>query len=169
MNIAAVIESQYLAALAMLEMVVQRCPGDLWLDTQFRNPTWQISYHALFYTHLYVQPTEADFRLWEHARGEAHELGPIFWDGNRVPVLAEPYTQAEMLDYLDFVRAEVGRLVPSTDFASPESGFDWKPLNKLELQLHTIRHVQQHTGELCERLFFHGGVEVDWLSHRPGT
>jgi hypothetical protein len=28
----------------------------------------QIAYHALFYTHLYLQPAEADFVPWEHHR-----------------------------------------------------------------------------------------------------
>jgi hypothetical protein len=43
------------------------------------------------------------------------------------------------------------------------SGFDWLPFNKLELQLDHIRHIQQHTGELCERLGAHGDVEVGWV------
>ena len=44
-----------------------------------------------------------------------------------------------------------------------ESGFDWLPFNKLELQFYNIRHIQQHTGELCERLGTVGDIEVDWV------
>ena len=32
------------------------------------------------------------------------------------------------------------------------SGFEWLPFGKLELQIYSIRHLQQHTGELMERL-----------------
>jgi hypothetical protein len=44
-----------------------------------------------------------------------------------------------------------------------ESGFYWLPFDKLELQFYNIRHVQQHTGELCERLGAQGEIEVDWV------
>jgi hypothetical protein len=44
-----------------------------------------------------------------------------------------------------------------------ESGFYWLPMNKLELQIYNIRHLQQHTGELMERLGSRAGVEVDWV------
>ena len=43
-----------------------------------------------------------------------------------------------------------------------ESGFDWLAFNKLELQFYNIRHLQQHVGELCERLGM-GKVDVDWV------
>jgi hypothetical protein len=43
------------------------------------------------------------------------------------------------------------------------SGFDWLPFGKLELQFYTIRHIQQHTGELMERLGSRAGVEVNWV------
>jgi hypothetical protein len=31
------------------------------------------------------------------------------------------------------------------------------------LQLNNIRHIQQHAGELCERLGAHGEIEVGWV------
>ena len=44
-----------------------------------------------------------------------------------------------------------------------ESGFSWLPFGKLELQFYSIRHVQHHTGELCERLGTTGDIEVGWV------
>jgi hypothetical protein len=32
-----------------------------------------------------------------------------------------------------------------------------------EIELSIIRHVQQHTGELCERLGATGDIEVEWI------
>jgi hypothetical protein len=37
------------------------------------------------------------------------------------------------------------------------------------LQFYNIRHVQQHTGELCERLGAKGEVEVDWVGMQPAA
>ncbi|QRN82842.1 hypothetical protein JR338_10520 [Chloroflexota bacterium] len=58
--------------------------------------------------------------------------------------------------------AQVEVQVGALDHAA-ESGFHWLPFNKLELQFYNIRHVQQHTGELCERFGAHGEVEVGWV------
>jgi hypothetical protein len=38
----------------------------------------------------------------------------------------------------------------------------------LELQLYNIRHLQLHTGELCERLGT-TGVDVEWVGARPDS
>lgn len=167
MDATSILKSQYFAALMMLEATVQKCPASLWDDEQDRNPFWRVAYHVLFYTHLYLQPTEADFRLWEKARGEAQYFGPIFFEGNRMPIIAEPYTPAEILEYLNFCRGEVTRLVPSLDYSAP-SGFGWIPLNKLELQLYNIRHIQHHTGELYERLGARAQKhDLPWIGQRP--
>jgi hypothetical protein len=47
------------------------------------------------------------------------------------------------------------------------SGFYWIPMNKLELQFYNIRHLQHHTGELCERLGKTGAVEIGWIGTKP--
>ena len=48
-----------------------------------------------------------------------------------------------------------------------EAGFYWLPFDKLELQIYNIRHIHQHTGELCERLGAQGGIEVGWVGMGP--
>ena len=50
-----------------------------------------------------------------------------------------------------------------------KSGFDWLPINKLELQFYNIRHIQQHTGELCERLGVVEDIDVGWVGMKPST
>lgn len=67
-----------------------------------------------------------------------------------------------MLSYLADCLEQVEIQVDAMDLTA-ESGFDWLPFNKLELQFYNIRHVQQHTGELSERLGAHGEVEVGWV------
>ncbi len=42
------------------------------------------------------------------------------------------------------------------------------PFSKLELQFYTIRHIQQHTGEMMERLGTRAGAEIDWVGMKHG-
>jgi hypothetical protein len=41
------------------------------------------------------------------------------------------------------------------------------PFTKLELQFYTIRHIQQHTGELMERLGERAKLEFKWVGRKP--
>lgn len=155
MNIKEAITSQYLAALAMLRQVIVACPDALWNDPACRNRTWHIAYHALFYTHLYAQPSEHDFTPWSKHRRNLQRLED---EG----AAAFALSKADILAYLDLVQAEIVVRTAALDLDAP-SGFDWIPLRKFELQLYTIRHLQQHTGELCERLNTASGLDVDWV------
>lgn len=67
-----------------------------------------------------------------------------------------------MLEYLDICKHEVMERVPRLDLES-ESGFYWLNFNKLELQIYSIRHVQQHAGELMERLGAGADIEINWV------
>jgi DinB family protein len=162
MDIKGVIQSQYLAALAMLREAVARCPDALWAAPAATNPFWHVAYHALFYVHLYLQPAEGDFAPWPKHRDEHQFLGQLPWPPHRAPAIGEPYRREEVLEYLEFCRDEVKTRVAGLDMTA-ESGFAWLPFGKLELQLYSIRHVQQHAGELAERLSAHAGIEVAWV------
>jgi hypothetical protein len=142
-----VIQSQYLAALAMLRQVIANCPPAVWDAPADKFRFWSKSYHALFYTHLYLQNAEKDFVQWE----KHHDP-----DGNI------PFTKDEVLEYLVFVERQVMERVPGTNMEA-ESGFHWYPVNKLELQFINIRHIQQHTGELFECLGTRENIELDWV------
>ena len=76
---------------------------------------------------------------------------------------ARPYTPDEVLEYLAYCQEQVRGCLPHLDLEHPQSGFSWLPFNKLELQFYNIRHLQLHTGELCERLGTMAGVDVDWV------
>jgi hypothetical protein len=150
-----IIQSQYRASLAMLAQAIEKCPEPLWVDATYQNPFWHVAYHVLFYTHLYLQPTEGDFVPWAKHRDGITFLKPSAGD-------ALPYTRQELLEYLDLCLEQVEIQVNALDLDA-ESGFYWLPFNKLELQFYNIRHIMQHTGELCERLGAHGEIEVAWV------
>ena len=158
MSLHSVVRSQYLAALEMLKLSVERCPASLWNHPDDPTPFWRVAYHALFYTHLYLQATEADFRPWEKHREKAAHLG--------TPLAGEPYSLEDILVYLAICQQQVDARTAQLD---PEaaSGFYWLPFDKLELQFYTIRHIQQHAGELMERLGSRAGIEVDWVGRGP--
>lgn len=151
MDTKTVIQSQYLAALAMLKQVIVKCPAASWDAPGDQDKSWKKAYHALFYAHLYLQETEQHFRPWE----KHHD-----------PETGQPFTQAEVLEYLAFVEQQVRERVPALSLEA-ESGFDWLPFNKLELQFYNIRHIQQHAGELFERLGARDHIEFDWVGREP--
>ena len=158
MAVVEVIVSQYLASLQMLEETVAKCAAALWDDPNDKVKFWHVAYHALFYTHLYLQDTVSTFTPWPKHRKDYQYIG-------RVPSqVVEPYDKDTVLEYLAFCRQQVVERVPATNLDAA-SGFDWLPFNKFELQIYTIRHIQQHAGELMERLGSRAAVEIDWVGH----
>lgn len=150
-----VINSQYQASLAMLRQAVEKCPEELWSDLSYVNPFWHVVFHVLFYTHFYLSPTEGDFIPWAKHRDEIVSLETMV-------VELSPYSQADLLEYIEHCLLQVDRQLDTMDLKA-ESGFYWLPFDKLELQFYNIRHIMQHTGELCERLGAHGEIEVGWV------
>jgi hypothetical protein len=163
MEIKDILQSQYLATLEMLKNAIHGCPEEMWTDPKPKNKFWHIAYHAIFYTHLYLQTAEKDFKAWEKHRDPYQFMGPLPWPPHDLPEIGEPYIRDEILEYLGYCKEQVSESIPKLDLDSDESGFYWLPFSKLELQFYNIRHLQLHTGELCERLGTVAGVDVDWI------
>jgi hypothetical protein len=157
-----VIRSQYHASLDMLEYLLRACPDSRWNNDGDKNRTWHLAYHALFYVHLYLQPTEADFVPWEKGREDYQFMGPRPFPPHTAVDITYIYTRTEILDYLALCREQVDTVVEQLDLHG-ESGFDWLPMSKLELQFYSIRHLMEHVGELGERLGQGHGVETRWI------
>jgi hypothetical protein len=154
LDMVGILISQYLAALAMFEQTVTRCPDDIWDRASDKNKFWNVAYHTLFFTHLYVEDSEEAFTPWIKHR-EAHE-------DFEIPGTPEPYDKATILEYLAFCRRHVQERLPQLDL---ESSFDKRPYNKGELQIYSLRHIMQHTGELMERLAPYA-EEIDWVGSK---
>jgi hypothetical protein len=149
-----VLKSQYHASLAMLREAIERCPPEEWLSTSHKNAFWQVSYHTLFFAHLYLQRDEAAFKLWEKHRGEG--------DGTA----GEPYTQAQVLEYCEFCDRMIDDGVDALDLDATESGFSWYRMSKLEHQFVNIRHIQHHAAQLIGRVRSAAGVGIRWVAAR---
>jgi hypothetical protein len=166
MDIKKDIESQYLASLAMLRELVAQCPPELWHIPGAKRQFWHIAYHALFFTHLYLHQSGSDFKAWAKFRENYEFLGPFPWNPNERPVISEPYTRADLLEFCDFCQDEVIQKIASLKFTK-KSGFDWLPFSKLELQIYNLRHLQQHIGELSGWLGDQTGIEFHWIPMKP--
>jgi hypothetical protein len=162
MDIKEIIRSQYRAALEMLGMAVTKCPQSLWNDPADKNKFWHIAYHALFYTHLYLAPSDKEFAPWVKHYDQYTSLKPKPSSPDDKPQIEKPYTKEEILEYLAVCRQQVEEKVAAADLEA-ESGFFWLPFSKLELQIYNIRHLQQHTGELMERLGTREHIDIDWV------
>ncbi len=170
----AALKSQFHAALAMLKLAIERCPDSLWADGEYVNPTWRIAYHALYYTHLYIQPSATDFRPWEHHQTgiqdlddypsppEIQELTEL---PHRPPQTGEPYTKEDILTYWTICDEMIDAAVDALDLLNPESGFSWYRLPTLEQKLVNLRHIQHHTAQLGNRLreASSGTNGIDWV------
>lgn len=140
----------------MLRLTVERCPDEIWVSGQHPRTYWRIAFHAIFFTHLYLQPNEAAFRRWEKHRDNTD----VLWE---TPDIVEPYSRADILGYIDEVRAGVDATVDALDLDSDETGFSWYPnMGKLDHQMMNIRHLQGHVGQLSEILMAHG-IDTDWI------
>lgn len=150
------LKTQYRAALATLRQAIERCPDDLWVKEGKLPTFWQIAYHALFYAHLYMMPDLDSFVPWAKHRDE-HESMEV-----PTPSGQHPYTQSELLEYCDHVASLVDATVDRLDLASPTCGFYWYRIPKLDHEILSIRHVEQHVGQLDALLRLEGLEALDW-------
>ncbi|MEI7833414.1 MAG: DinB family protein [bacterium] len=155
------LKSQYHCTLDMLEAVIEQCPEPCWVSPDHTAPCWQIAYHALFYTHMYLQRDIDSFRPWEQHLPEYQFIGAL--PNGAIPRIGAPYSKENILAYLALCRAMVDSCVDAMDLNAPECGFPWYTMGKLEHQLNNIRHVQHHTAQLNDRLKRYTGTGVKWM------
>ncbi|HEU5374278.1 MAG TPA: DinB family protein [Ktedonobacteraceae bacterium] len=160
---------QFGAAIDMLESALLACPGAhwnerLWSDQeQPDSPTfWYLTYHTLFWLDLYLTGKTEGFTPPAH-----------FW--NRFdPQSAfpkQPYTREDLHTYLKHLRQKCQSTLTglSDEKAHQPFHFPWpgaSPMSYLELQLYSMRHVQEHAAQLSLFLGRHGVPDeaLDWVS-----
>ena len=144
-HLAPILTPQFEAALCMLHHCITACPPDQW-DARVASATVrQVAYHTLFFTDLYLSPSEHAFTLRDlHHRG-GDERGPT-----PSPGLDPPETLAYLATCLDKMRTT---LANETDQSlAADSGFSYRRMTRGELHLYNLRHIQHHTGQLSAHL-----------------
>src|SRR5262245_21068131 len=69
------LKNQYHSALAMLRESIEQCSEEMWFSEKHVNAFWQIAYHTLFFTHIYLQVDEAAFQPWREHQSEVNPDG----------------------------------------------------------------------------------------------
>ncbi len=150
------LKSQYHASLAMLRGAIETCPEETWLGGIPPRQFWRLAYHTLFFTHFYLEVSMGSFQRWEKHRDEVES------DQEHEKLDATPYTKAEILEYFAIVDGRVDSQIDLMDIDSPETGFTWYKMPKLDHQIMNIRHIQEHAGQLRDRLLG-SGVDQGWV------
>lgn len=140
------LKGQYRGSLAMLRGAIEGCPDALWESGAPPRNFWRLAYHTLFYAHLYLELEAGEFVHWEKHRDEVES------DQERETLNPKPYTKAEILEYAALVDARVGPQLDRMDLMAPECGIPWYTMPKLDHQIMNIRHIQEHAGQLRDRL-----------------
>lgn len=155
MDIPAILISQHLASLEMLKQTITLCPESLWNAASDKNKFWQVAYHALYFVHEYLADSYASFTLWVKHRE--------VYDFDETQVF-EPFDKDTILEYLAFCQEHILERVPRLDLEGMEG--HGSSMTALELQIYSIRHTMQHTGELMERLGTRTGALIDWVGRK---
>lgn len=148
---------QFGAAIDMLENAIRACPEALWGDRTQQPEFWYTAFHALFYLDLYLSRTDAGFKPpAPFTLDEMDERGIL---PDRV------YRKDELLSYLAHGRAKCRETMSSLteEMLEERSGFSWLDLNRIEVHLYNMRHVQHHAGQLNTLLRQHGIPVPRWV------
>jgi hypothetical protein len=163
------LKSQYHASLDMLGETIEKCPEELWTGRKFANAFWQVAYHTLFFTHLYLSPGNEEFIPWAKHRKDNQNPDCIPGDPDPksdLPLIPDPYSKEEVLEYLEFCKRIVDEYVDKMDLTRPDSGFYWYPMSKLEHQLVNLRHLQHGAAQLADRLRQSEDIGIRWVGRR---
>lgn len=157
MNRVGPMASQFGAALIMLgDALWKGHAHGLWTAPSPTGPFWQVGYHALFYTDLYLCLSEQEFRPPACHRDGMHVLG-------QAPAGSEPPGPGDLQDWAGRLREETASRLRASGFEGP-SGFPWiTGFAKEQLHVYNLRHLQHHTGQLAERIRAAGGPPVQWV------
>jgi hypothetical protein len=134
--------SQFGAALEMLGNAITACPEELWSDRERQPEFWYLAFHTLFFLDYYLADSEAEFS--PPAPFTLDELDPAGILPDRV------YSREELGEYLRHGRALCRRVIAETTEARmrEECGFPRRSMNRWELLLYNLRHVQHHAAQL---------------------
>ena len=153
---------QYEKCLSMFVETIKNYDNELWHDaTNYKSPAWQIAYHALYCTNAYCSPTAERIRRWPKERENYHRFSEMHKIRARDPSAILPYSQDDILEYLEFIRANVPGYLAEMQ---PEQDCwpDWYDESQLEFHLNNLRHTQHHIADLIERHDIKSEFSYEW-------
>jgi uncharacterized damage-inducible protein DinB len=151
---------QFGAAIDTLALNLAACPDALWREQVWNDPyaeCWNVVFHVLFWTDLYLSGSEEGFA--PPAPFTLDELDP----SGRLP--ERPFTRNELEGYVAYVREKCRStiLALSDERAADLCKLGPREFRFVELLLYTLRHVQDHAGQLGLWLGQHGVPSPGWV------
>ncbi len=150
---------QFGAALDTLDDALRLCPDALWTAEVWKDTDdarygqfWWIMYHCLSWTDLFLTSSYKAFQPPPpFVRGEMPEA---------------PYAKADIKNYLDHCRSVAKSTFANlTDEKAYEiRTFEWMEPTYFELQLYSMRHIQEHAADLNLVLGHRGVTGQDWVA-----
>ena len=150
---------QFGAAIDMLADAISLCPDHLWTVILWKDSNderygqfWFVAYHTLRWLDLFLTGTQEGF-----APPSPFLLG-------KLP--ERPYTKDQILAYLDACRARCQSTIDelTDEKAQQRCIFEWMEPSFLELQMYSMRHVQEHAAQLSLVLGQHDVAGLDWIA-----
>lgn len=150
---------QYGASIDMLSDAISLCPDELWTAVLWKDTDdvrfgqfWFVAYHTLFWLDLYLTSDYASFKP------------PAPFIRGALP--EKPYTKEEVQSYLDQCRSKCQAIIEALtdEKANQRCTFNWIEASYLEMQLYTMRHVQEHASQLNLLLGQHDVAGLDWVT-----
>ncbi len=159
---------QYGAAMDMFEDALNLCPDELWTTAMWKDADdarygqfWYIAYHTLVWADLFLTGSSEGF------------LPPAPFIRGKFP--EQPYTKAQIHTYFDEIRQKAQATIEglTDEQAYRICKFEWMSPTFLELQLYSMRHIQEHGSQLNLTLGQHGVEGMDWVAQardkKPNT
>ena len=163
---------QFGAAITMLDNAVKACPDALWRQPVWHDPSypperaefWYVAYHALFWLDLYLFGAEEGF-------APPAPFSLVEQDDAASPLPSQPYSRDELRAYLASLRQKCRAIIATMtdERARQPVNFSWMRegavVSYAELQLYSMRHVQEHAAQLSLVLGQHGvQADYDWVA-----
>ena len=154
---------QFGAAIDMLGDAIRLCPDPLWTVVLWKDPDderygqfWFIAYHTLRWLDLFLTGTPEGF-----APPSPFILGAL---------PERPYPKDQILAYLDLCREKCQSTIEALtdEKAGQRCVFEWMELSFLELQMYSMRHVQEHAAQLSLVLGKQDVTGLDWIVSARG-
>lgn len=149
---------QYGAAIDMLEDAIKLCPDHLWTAVLWKDTDdlrygefWFVAFHTLCWLDIFLTGSEEGF------------VPPHPFTRTALP--EQPYTKEQILAYLGRCRSKCRSTIEALtdEQAQQRCVFAWMEPSFLELQLYSLRHVQEHAAQLSLVLGQHDVDGFDWI------
>lgn len=150
---------QFGAALDTLDDAINFCPDSLWTAVLWHDEEdaryghfWWIPYHTLSWLDLFLTGTMEGFK----------PPAPFI----RGVLPEQPYAKADIQAYLKYCRQKSKAIIEALtdEQAYRVCKFAWMEPTYLELQLYSMRHIQEHAAQLHLFLGQHGIASSDWIA-----